>query len=82
MPRIMLHLLWNIIKPKNVSSILIQVFKYDSSQDKYTHVVPNTNNQLLDEGKEDTQNNLFGHKNTVFFDSNDIQFNEAYIKKL
>lgn len=54
-------------------------FKYDSSDDEDTHIVPDINNQIVDEHKEDTQNNLFGYRDTLFFYSNDVRFNGTYI---
>lgn len=55
-----------------------RAFKYDSSDNEDTHEVPDIDNQMVDKTKEDTlQNNLFGHKDTLFFNSNDVRFNEA-----
>jgi len=53
-------------------------FKYDSSDNEDTHEAPDIDNQTVDEVKEDIQQyNLFGYKDTLFFDSNDVRFNEA-----
>ncbi|XP_071562434.1 uncharacterized protein [Temnothorax nylanderi] len=53
-------------------------FKYDSSDDENTHEAPDIDNQMVDDIKEDTQqNSLFGYKDTLFFDNNDVRFNEA-----
>ncbi|XP_011061588.1 PREDICTED: uncharacterized protein LOC105150294 [Acromyrmex echinatior] len=53
-------------------------FKYDSSGEENTPEAPDINNQMVDETKEDIQENIpFGHKDTLFFDSNDVRFNEA-----
>ncbi|KYN35594.1 hypothetical protein ALC56_10154, partial [Trachymyrmex septentrionalis] len=55
-------------------------FKYDSSDEENTPGAPDINNQMaVDETKEDIQENiLFGHKDTLFFDSNDVRFNGTY----
>lgn len=56
------------------------VFKYDSSDNEDTREVADNHidNQMVDETEEDIQqNSLFGHKDTLFFDSNDVRFNEA-----
>lgn len=46
------------------------------------HEVPDIDNRMVDKTKEDTlQNNLFGHKDTLFFNNNDVRFNGMYIKK-
>lgn len=57
-------------------------FKYDSSDNEDTHEAPDIDNQMVDESKEETmqQNNLFGYKDTLFFDSNDARFNGMYIR--
>jgi len=55
-------------------------FKYDSSDDEDTHETPDRENQMVDENKKDQQNSLFGYKDTLFFDSNDVRFNGMYIK--
>lgn len=57
------------------------VFKYDSSDNESTHKSPDINNQMVDETKEDSQqHNLFDHKDTLFFNKNDIRFKGMYIK--
>ncbi|XP_011643059.1 nucleolar protein 8-like isoform X1 [Pogonomyrmex barbatus] len=53
-------------------------FKYDSSNDEDTHEIPDIDNQMIDEAKKDIhQNSLFGYKDTLFFDTDDVRFNEA-----
>ncbi|XP_011860506.1 PREDICTED: probable RNA-binding protein CG14230 [Vollenhovia emeryi] len=53
-------------------------FKYDSSDDEDIHKVPDIDDEMVDEAKEDTQQkSLFGHKDTLFLDNNDVRFNEA-----
>lgn len=56
------------------------VFKYDSSDNENAHKSPNIDNQMVDEAKEDTQHSLFDHKDTLFFDKNDVRFKGMYIK--
>ena len=57
-------------------------FKYDSSDEENTSKAPDINNQMVDETKEGIQEKiLFGHKDTLFFDSNDVRFNGMYNKK-
>lgn len=59
------------------------VFKYDSSDEENTHEASNVDDQVVDEAKEDIQqNNLFGHKDTLFLDTNDVRFNGVYMKNL
>ncbi|XP_018301936.1 MATH and LRR domain-containing protein PFE0570w, partial [Mycetomoellerius zeteki] len=53
-------------------------FKCDSSDDENTPKAPDISNEMVDETKRDIQENiLFDHKDTLFFDSNDVRFNEA-----
>ncbi|XP_018404159.1 PREDICTED: nucleolar protein 8-like [Cyphomyrmex costatus] len=52
-------------------------FKCDSSDDENISEAPDISNQI-DETKDDIQQNiLFGYKDTLFFYSNDVRFNEA-----
>lgn len=53
-------------------------FKHDSSDDEDTYETPNIDNEIVVETKEDTQqNSLFDYKDILFFDNNDVRFNEA-----
>ncbi|KYN09476.1 hypothetical protein ALC57_18422 [Trachymyrmex cornetzi] len=57
-------------------------FKYDSSDEENKPEALDISKQIVDEIKEDIQENiLFDHKDTLFFDSNDIRFNGTYNKK-
>lgn len=57
-------------------------FKCDSSDDENTPKAPDISNEMVDETKRDIQENiLFDHKDTLFFDSNDVRFNGTYNKK-
>ncbi|KAL0108509.1 hypothetical protein PUN28_015209 [Cardiocondyla obscurior] len=54
------------------------VFKDNLSDDENAQEIQNEKHQIISEVEEDIQqNNLFGCKDTLFFDHNDMRFNEA-----